>query len=146
MAGASYDLVAARAGHASGALAVLVVLIAVLVPVGRWLGRHPGPLGMLGVQLGRLRELGPVRLLGELSGRSRTTVDVALSFAGLLALAGLLLVVIPPVVRFSGLSTTDAAINLVGAPQTAPAESGCLARDVRHSPRRGPAEPPGRGW
>jgi len=110
-AGASYDLVAARAGHASGALAVLVVLIAVLVLAGRWLGRHPGPLGMLDGQLARATSLGPVRLLGGLSGRSRTVVDVALSFAGLFALAGLLVTVIPALVRFSGLTATDAAIT-----------------------------------
>jgi membrane protein DedA with SNARE-associated domain len=110
-AGASYDLVAARAGHASGAFAVLVVLIAVLVLAGRWLGRHPSPLGMLDVRLERLRALGPVRLLGRLSRRSRTVADVALSFTGLLALAGLLLAVIPPLVRFSGLDTADAAIT-----------------------------------
>jgi membrane protein DedA with SNARE-associated domain len=110
-AGASYDLIAARAGHASGALAVLVVLIAVLVLAGRWLGRHPGPLGMLDVQSERLRTLGPARFLGRLSRRSRTVVDVVLSFAGLLASAGLLLAVIPRVVRFSGLDAADAAIT-----------------------------------
>jgi membrane protein DedA with SNARE-associated domain len=42
LAGASYDLVAARAGHAGGALAALAALIVGLVVAGRWFGRRPG--------------------------------------------------------------------------------------------------------
>ncbi|WP_246607896.1 VTT domain-containing protein [Paractinoplanes toevensis] len=41
LAGASYDLLAARAGRAGGALAALAVMIVALLLAGRWLGRHP---------------------------------------------------------------------------------------------------------
>jgi hypothetical protein len=105
-------VLAARAGHAGGALAVLTVLIVALILIGCWLGRHPGPLGLLDAQLVRwVRPAGRVGSLDRLSRRSRAVVDVALSFAGLLALAGLLLVVIPAVVRFSGLGAVDAAVT-----------------------------------
>jgi membrane protein DedA with SNARE-associated domain len=43
LAGASYDLLAARAGRAGGALAALAVMIVALLLAGRWLGRHPRP-------------------------------------------------------------------------------------------------------
>jgi len=82
VAGASYDVFAARAGHAGGALLTLAVMIAVLVLAGRWFGRHPGGWSAL-----------------------------ALSMVALIGLATVLVFVMPPVVRFSGLAAADAAVT-----------------------------------
>jgi membrane protein DedA with SNARE-associated domain len=94
-AGASYDLLAARAGRAGGALAVLVALIVVLVLAGRWLGRHPTV-----VRRWRFRRPAAAPL-----------IDLVLSVAALCALATVLVLVIPLIMRFSGLSTVDGAIG-----------------------------------
>jgi membrane protein DedA with SNARE-associated domain len=105
-AGASYDLLADRAGRAGGALAVLVALIVVLVLAGRWLGRHPTvvrrPRGRVLVSYGRLR-FRPTA--------ATPLVDLVLSVGALCALATLLVLLIPLVLRFSGLSAVD---NYVG--------------------------------
>jgi len=115
-AGASYDVLAARAGHAGGALAVLVGLIVGLVLAGRWFGRHPGTVRAWGTLLLRFR------LARALAGRraprlrwrrhplAGPAVDVALSLGALFVLATLLVAVIPIVVRFSGLAAADASI------------------------------------
>jgi undecaprenyl-diphosphatase len=102
LAGASYDRLAARAGHAGGALAVLAALVVVLILTGRWLGRRPGPLGFTLLDAGRFRLLD--------AGRYRSAAGVALSLGALFVLAGLLVVAVPAVVRFSGLDAVDAAI------------------------------------
>jgi len=94
-AGASYDRLAARAGRAGGALAVLVALIVALVLAGRWLGRHPAV----------------VRRGGFAGGARRPALDVALSVAALCVLATVLVLVIPPIMRLSGLSAVDNAIG-----------------------------------
>ena len=71
LAGASYNLLVARAGRAGGAVAVLAVLIIVLVLAGRWLGQHPRPFHRLATSRAALpilavgRRLGPTRLLGR---------------------------------------------------------------------------------
>ncbi|MEU8815367.1 VTT domain-containing protein [Actinoplanes sp. NPDC048796] len=89
LAGASYDVLAARAGRAGGALAVLTALIVALVLAGRWVGRHPVRLPVPG-----FRVRGPL-----------------LVSVGLLAGAAFVLVVaIPPIVRFSGLSEADEVV------------------------------------
>ena len=115
-AGASYDLLAARAGQAGGALAVLIGLIVGLVVAGRWFGRHPGTVRAWGTLLRRFR---PVRALSSsrvpgLRWRRHPVagpaVDVVLSLGVLFVLAALLVVVIPIVVRFSGLAAADASI------------------------------------
>jgi undecaprenyl-diphosphatase len=89
LAGASYDLLVARAGRAGGAGALQVAQIVVLVMVGRWWGHHPRPFRALP---------GPATELG---------LGVALLFG----LAALLLVVVPVVVRFSGLADADTAVT-----------------------------------
>jgi membrane protein DedA with SNARE-associated domain len=105
-AGASYDLLADRAGRAGGALAVIGVLIVALVLAGRWLGRHPtlvrrpGP-GVL-ISYGRLRFRRSV---------AEPLVDLVLSVVALCVLATALVLVIPTVLRFSGLSAVDNAIG-----------------------------------
>jgi membrane protein DedA with SNARE-associated domain len=81
LAGASYDVLAARIGHAGGALLTLAVMIAALVVAGRWFGRHPGGWSALG-----------------------------LSMVALIGMATVLVFVVPPVVRFSGLAAADTAV------------------------------------
>jgi membrane protein DedA with SNARE-associated domain len=119
--GASYDRLASRVGHASGALAVLVGMIVVLVLVGRWIGRHPDPVRALGPLL---RRLVPARMTARagVPGRSwRRRVervhpmlglgaDLTLGVVPLSVVAGLLVVVTPVIVRFSGLATIDATV------------------------------------
>ncbi|GAA0516578.1 hypothetical protein Ade02nite_25280 [Paractinoplanes deccanensis] len=89
LAGASYDVLAARAGRAGGALAVLTALVVALVLAGRWFGRHPFPVRLPVVNV-----------------RSR----LPLSLGALAGLAFLLVALIPPIVRFSGLSAADDAV------------------------------------
>jgi len=105
-AGASYDLLAARAGRAGGALAVLVVLVVVLVLAGRWLGRHPTvvhrPNGRAFISFGRLKFR---------RNAAAPVVDLVLSVAALCVLATVLVLVIPLIMRFSGLSAVDNAIG-----------------------------------
>ena len=85
LAGESYDLFAARVGHAGAAVAAFAALIAVLILAGRRLGAL---------------DLRP----------SAALVNLALATVALFALAGLLVLVVPGVVRFSGLADADAAI------------------------------------
>jgi membrane protein DedA with SNARE-associated domain len=105
-AGASYDLLAARAGRAGGALAVLVVLIVALVLAGRWLGRHPTVVhranGRAFISFGRLKFRRTA---------AAPLVDLVLSVAALCVLATVLVLVIPLIMRFSGLSAVDSAIG-----------------------------------
>jgi membrane protein DedA with SNARE-associated domain len=108
LAGASYDLYVARAGHAGGALVVLIVIVAALVLIGRWVGHHPRPFYTLGKFLSR----------GWSSPRRRLTkadagpaVELALGAALLFGLAALLVVIVPLVVRFSGLADADTTIT-----------------------------------
>ncbi|GAA4725064.1 DedA family protein [Phytohabitans rumicis] len=119
--GASYDRVASRLGHASGALAVLVGMIVVLVLAGRWIGRHPDPIRASGALLGRLplvravagRDAPAWSWRGRLERRYPLlgpAFDVALSVALLSALAALLVVATPVIVRFSGLDAVDASV------------------------------------
>jgi membrane protein DedA with SNARE-associated domain len=119
--GASYDRLAGRVGHASGALAVLVGMIVVLVLAGRWIGRHPEPVRTFGTLLLRLP---PARALARrgapgLAWRRRAErrhpvlglgADLALSVVPLALVAALLVVVTPALVRFSGLAEVDAAV------------------------------------
>ncbi len=104
LAGAGYDVLAAHAGRAAGALAALTLIIVGLVLAGRWLGQHP-----LRVRTWSrsVRRLAPFQLLG--SGW-HPVVSAALSLGVLTVLAVLLVEVIPPVVRFSGLAEADEAI------------------------------------
>ncbi|MFI5890449.1 VTT domain-containing protein [Actinoplanes sp. NPDC051513] len=131
LAGASYDLLVARAGRAGGAVAVLAALVVALVLLGRWLGRHPRPFYSLATTFARRRwparlrlghkpeRLGP-RLglgrgqLGRWLGRGRDAgpaVELGLGAGLLFGLAALLVLVVPVVVRFSGLADADAAIT-----------------------------------
>ncbi|GGN90415.1 hypothetical protein GCM10010112_75780 [Actinoplanes lobatus] len=95
-AGASYDVLAARAGRAAGALAALTVLVLGLTLAGRWFGRHPDPVRAIA------RRFRPK----PLPAGTATVVSLVL----LVALAVLLIAVIPPVVRFSGLSAVDETV------------------------------------
>ncbi|MFF5080369.1 DedA family protein [Actinoplanes sp. NPDC000266] len=104
-AGASYDVLAARAGRAGGALAVLTALIVALVLAGRWVGRHPFSGLRVRIPLTGVMARGRLPLAGVMV---RSPLLVSL---GLLAVAAILLVVaIPPVVRFSGLAEADEAV------------------------------------
>jgi len=119
--GASYDRLASRVGHASGALAALAGMIIVLVLAGRWIGRHPDPVRAFGALLLRLA---PARALVRrgASGpawRRRAErrhpvlglgADLARSVVPLSLVAALLVVVTPTVVRFSGLDAVDATV------------------------------------
>jgi membrane protein DedA with SNARE-associated domain len=189
LAGASYDLLVARAGHAGGALAVLAVMIVALILAGRWIGRHPRPFQTLisalvprstpsvgalrylsspGVGVSRLRSrsglvhrpgssrvairvralgrlgrgwtIEQIRAVGQRTGIARglnrvrefgrqprpewlfgragpsprhdraAIADLALGVLALFGVAALVVVVVPLVVRFSGLADADAAI------------------------------------
>lgn len=119
--GASYDRLAGRIGHAGGALAALVGMIAALVLAGRWVGRHPDPVRAFGALLLRLA---PARALVRhatpaLAWRRRAErrhpvlgwgADLALSVVPLSVAAALLVVVTPAMVRFSGLAALDATV------------------------------------
>jgi len=107
LAGASYDRYVARAGHAGGALIVLAVIVAVLVLIGRWIGHHPRPFYTLGKLLSRGWS-GPRRR--AIKTDAGPAVELALGSALLFGLAALLVVVVPVVVRFSGLADADTAI------------------------------------
>jgi membrane protein DedA with SNARE-associated domain len=164
LAGASYDLLAARAGRAGGALAALTTIVVVLILTGRWLGRHPRPFHSLARAPGASRLLNPVRrsrrrpqgtagqrptidlmrgfgqqlprrlkrtgfaqMISAAAGRGGTLpiwrrvrvrrpsagplVDLALGVVALFSLAAVLVVVMPVVVRFSGLADADVAIT-----------------------------------
>jgi undecaprenyl-diphosphatase len=108
-AGASYDILAARAGRAAGALAALTLLILGLILAGRWFGRHPDPVRGFARSL---RRIPPLSVIAE-SWPPRLWHPVAaagLSLGLLTTLAVLLVAAIPPVVRFSGLAATDEAV------------------------------------
>ncbi|MFD0518474.1 DedA family protein [Paractinoplanes durhamensis] len=179
LAGASYDLLAARAGRAGGALAALATIVVALILVGRWIGRHPRPfhtlrtdrqagttgrraadrragtasrrpgavdrwagatgrrVGVAGRRVGAASSLGSergtiaapafARSLGAIAGRvgvlrgfgrfrpgrsaAGPLVDLALGAVALFSLATVLVVVVPLVVRFSGLGDADVAIS-----------------------------------
>ncbi|GAB2611510.1 hypothetical protein Aab01nite_66830 [Paractinoplanes abujensis] len=92
LAGASYDVLAARAGRAGGALAVLTALLVALVLAGRWLGTHPMRVPDWPVLIGN----GAARVLTSLSA--------------LVLCALLLIFVMPLIVELSGLSAADDAV------------------------------------
>ncbi|MGK5680645.1 DedA family protein [Actinoplanes sp. URMC 104] len=93
-AGASYDVLAARAGRAGGALAVLTCLLAALVLAGHRLGRHPLSLPAW----------------PPLAERADRTVRLSAGLGALVVAAALLAVVIPLIVELSGLSAADEAV------------------------------------
>jgi membrane protein DedA with SNARE-associated domain len=100
LAGASYDLLVARAGRAGGALAIMAALVVALIMIGR---RMPTALQRLRGQLtSRAKRLTNVKKSGT---------ELALGAAVLFALAALLVLVVPVVVRFSGLADADTAIT-----------------------------------
>ncbi|WP_127499893.1 VTT domain-containing protein [Actinoplanes solisilvae] len=103
LAGASYDVLAARAGRAGGALAVLTALLIGLALAGRWLGSRPVSSEPWRRSM-RLNHPLIVRLW------SNRTLAVAASTGLLGVLAVLLLLVIPLIVKFSGLSAADQAV------------------------------------
>jgi len=108
LAGASYDLYVARAGHAGGALVVLAVIVTALVLIGRWIGRHPRPFYTLGKLLSR-GWTGPRRRFTKTD--AGPAVELALGGVLLFGLAALLVVVVPVIVRFSGLADADTAVT-----------------------------------
>ncbi|MEU8244356.1 DedA family protein [Actinoplanes missouriensis] len=104
-AGASYDVLAARAGRAAGALAALTVLILGLMLAGRWLGHNPDPVRAIAVTIRR-----STRFRASPAVRSHPMAMASLSLGFLIAVAVLLVVAVPAVIRFSGLAATDEAI------------------------------------
>ncbi|GIE89860.1 DedA family protein [Actinoplanes regularis] len=114
LAGAGYDVLAARAGRAAGALAALTLIILGLILTGRWLGQNPFPVRTMSRSL---RHLAPPRFRrGPANLRAQAVqwhpiVAVAFSLGLLTVLAVLLVEVIPPVVRFSGLAGADESIG-----------------------------------
>ncbi|MEU4420201.1 DedA family protein [Actinoplanes sp. NPDC024001] len=108
-AGASYDLLAARAGRAAGALAALTLLLLGLILAGRWFGRHPDPVRGFARSL---RGIPPLRVIAEgwPPRMWHPAAAAGLSLGLLTTLAVLLVAAIPPVVRFSGLAATDETV------------------------------------
>jgi len=98
LVGASYQQLAAQAGRAAGALAVLLLVLAAVVVAGRWFGRHPGPAHAVG------------SLLNRRMPRERLRADVLLATGLLAGTAAVLGFVIPAAVRFSGLDGVDDAV------------------------------------
>ncbi|WP_433831683.1 DedA family protein [Actinoplanes sp. CA-015351] len=104
-AGASYDVLAARAGRATGALAALTVLILGLILAGRWIGQNPDPVRAIGLALRNFR---PFR---DFPGfRPHPLAMASLSLGFLVSTAALLVVIVPAMVRFSGLAAVDVAV------------------------------------
>ncbi|MBB2946904.1 undecaprenyl-diphosphatase [Actinoplanes lutulentus] len=104
-AGASYDVLAARAGRATGALAALTVLILGLILAGRWIGQNPDPVRAIGLALRNFR---PFR---DFPGfRPHPLAMASLSLGFLVSTAALLVVIVPAMVRFSGLAAVDEAV------------------------------------
>ncbi|MFC7529845.1 DedA family protein [Actinoplanes sp. GCM10030250] len=101
-AGASYDVLAARAGRATGALAALTLLILGLILAGRWFGQNPDSVRAIARLLPRGSRWWP--------HPAHPVIAAGLSLGLLTSLAVLLVAVIPPVVRFSGLAATDDAV------------------------------------
>ncbi|WP_250028781.1 DedA family protein [Paractinoplanes maris] len=99
LAGASYDVLAARAGRAGGALAVLTALLIALVLAGRWLGDHPPPMPWVPPLMRR-----PLRYDGWVA-------RVLASLGALVLLAVFLVAVTPLIVELSGLSAADDAVT-----------------------------------
>ncbi|AEV83259.1 hypothetical protein ACWT_2237 [Actinoplanes sp. SE50] len=101
LAGAGYQALAARAGRAAGALAALTLIIVGLLLVGRWLGRHPFP----------VHAPGRLSLIRRTVARWHPAVLAAVSLALFTGLALVLIEVIPPIVRFSGLAAADDSVT-----------------------------------
>lgn len=93
LAGASYDVLAARAGRAGGALAVLTALLVVLVLAGRWLGAHP------------------MRLPDWPVSADNRVARVLTSLGALVLFAMLLVFAMPLIVKLSGLAAADDAVS-----------------------------------
>ncbi|MCY1137688.1 DedA family protein [Actinoplanes sp. Pm04-4] len=109
LAGASYDVLAARAGRAGGALAVLTALLIGLVLAGRWLGDHP-PSAPAWLPHRLALDARPLnrKINGLVRGR---LTPVLTSLGALVFLAALLVAVIPLIVQLSGLAATDEAVT-----------------------------------
>ncbi|WP_328469452.1 DedA family protein [Actinoplanes sp. NBC_00393] len=103
LAGASYDILAARAGRAAGALAALTLILLGLILAGRWFGQHPDPVRAFARSLSWPANPWPPRLWHPVAA-------AGLSLGLLTSLAVLLVAAIPAVVRFSGLAATDQAV------------------------------------
>lgn len=99
LAGASYDVLAARAGRAGGALAVLTALLIALVLAGRWLGAHP-----VSMKFAKPRRGWPMPAANR-------ALALAASLGLLAIMAGLLLLAVPLIVKLSGLSAADEAVT-----------------------------------
>jgi undecaprenyl-diphosphatase len=119
LAGESYQTVSDYFGKATGAVLVLLVAVAAIVLVGRWLGRNPDPVRAL---LSRARALPPVRwlagrygvlffLLAMHIGPGWTLLINLVAGLGLLFATGLgLAFLVDVVVQQSGLYVVDHAI------------------------------------
>ncbi|WP_250001513.1 DedA family protein [Actinoplanes sp. M2I2] len=109
LAGASYDVLAARAGRAGGALAVLTALLIALALAGRWLGRHP-PRTPSRPAL-RTPNWPALRTPSRPALRDGRVTRLLTSLGALVVLATLLVAVIPLIVELSGLAAADDAVT-----------------------------------
>ncbi|MEH0842321.1 DedA family protein [Micromonospora sp. CPCC 205711] len=119
LAGESYETVSRLLGRATGAVLVLLVVLAGIVLVGRWLGRNPDPVRAL---LGRAAALPPVRwvtgrygilffLIAMRAGPGGALLLNLAAGLGLLFAAGFAVAwLFGTVVRWSGLVVVDGAI------------------------------------
>jgi undecaprenyl-diphosphatase len=119
LAGESYGTVSRRLGDATGAVLVLLVAVAAIVGVGRWLGRNPDPARAL---LARAGILPPIAWLSRRYGVLLTVlarrigpgwtllINLAAGLALLFGLGIALAWSVDAVVRHSGLSAVDGAI------------------------------------
>jgi undecaprenyl-diphosphatase len=118
-AGRSYATVAQVFGQATGAVLLLLLVIAALVVIGRYLGRHPDPVAAMGNRLAGWR---PLRFLGDayragfgwLTQRLGVGGAVAVNVLGgvlaLFAVGYALAWVIDRLIRQSGLPLVDPLI------------------------------------
>ncbi|HEX6500620.1 MAG TPA: VTT domain-containing protein [Micromonosporaceae bacterium] len=116
LAGGSYDRVAGAFGRATGALALLLLVIVALVLVGRYLGRNRQPVTAFGARLVSTRPLrwarrayrtGFDRLTGRYGLAGATAVNLAVGVVGLLVIGAGLSWVVDRLVRHSGVPLVD---------------------------------------
>ena len=116
VAAGSYRLAAEVLGRATGAFALLVLVIVALVVFGRYLGTHPDPVTSIG---DRIRMWGPLRLLDEaydavfrwltrrLGVGGAVAASVLLGVSLLLGAGVVLTIVVDALVESSGIPLVD---------------------------------------
>jgi membrane protein DedA with SNARE-associated domain/membrane-associated phospholipid phosphatase len=129
-AGGSYHQIADIFGRATGTLFLLGLVVAGLVLVGRYLGRHRGPVTAFGARLVSTRPLrglrggyaaGMARLTGRYGVRGAVAVNLVLGILALLGLGAALAWLSGRLVHQSGLPLIDPVVDDLLAGSRSPA-------------------------